>query len=147
MKQKIAPCRPLSPRGRPLGNRANAGESPLSPLSPERSWGWVLHYPEREPQEVYILPEPTLEEVLAGHPDAIAAEPIPELERVAQPLSPGARAAPLVPRHYYCPGDELTLMREAARKAQADALICFRTIAEREGLLTELRWGRGRQNV
>jgi hypothetical protein len=63
---------------------AAIGESPLSPEA--HSWRWLLHFSDREPVEVRILPEQTHAEVLASHPDAIAAEPLPDLESAPQPL-------------------------------------------------------------
>jgi hypothetical protein len=42
------------------------------------AWRWLIHYQDKEPEQVCILPEPTHAEVLAMYPDAVAAEPMPE---------------------------------------------------------------------
>lgn len=42
------------------------------------SWGWLLHFADREPLEVYCNPEATHAAILERYPDALAAEPIPE---------------------------------------------------------------------
>lgn len=46
------------------------------------AWRWLIHYRDKEPEQVCILPEPTHAEVLALYPDAVAAEPIPERIRI-----------------------------------------------------------------
>lgn len=42
------------------------------------SWGWLLHYADRDPLEVYCNPDATHAVILERYPDALAAEPIPE---------------------------------------------------------------------
>ena len=42
------------------------------------SWGWLLHFADREPLEVYCSPTATHAAILERYPDALAAEPIPE---------------------------------------------------------------------
>lgn len=42
------------------------------------SWGWLLHFADREPLEVYCNPDATHAEILERYSDALAAEPIPE---------------------------------------------------------------------
>lgn len=42
------------------------------------SWGWLLHFADREPLEVYCHPEVTHAGILERYSDALAAEPIPE---------------------------------------------------------------------
>lgn len=42
------------------------------------SWGWLLHFADREPLEAYCNPDATHAEILERYPDALAAEPIPE---------------------------------------------------------------------
>ena len=42
------------------------------------SWGWLLHFADREPLEVYCNPDATHAEILKRYADALAAEPIPE---------------------------------------------------------------------
>jgi len=42
------------------------------------SWGWLMHFADREPLEVYCNPDATHAGILERYPDALAAEPIPE---------------------------------------------------------------------
>lgn len=42
------------------------------------SQGWLLHFADREPLEVYCNPDATHAGILERYPDALAAEPIPE---------------------------------------------------------------------
>ena len=52
------------------------------------SWGWLLHFADSEPAEVFTSPESTLAEVLRDFPEAIAAEPLPVTPtRPAKPLT------------------------------------------------------------
>ena len=41
-------------------------------------WHWLIHFADREPMEVYFNPDASFDKVMAGYPDALAAEPIPE---------------------------------------------------------------------
>lgn len=41
---------------------------------------WRLHYPDREPAEVACFPPATHAEILDHHPEAIAAEPVDQVE-------------------------------------------------------------------
>jgi hypothetical protein len=54
-----------------------------------KSCGWRLHYVDRDPVHVFVLPEPTHDEVLETHPDAVAAEPI-TLSDVLVPAADGS---------------------------------------------------------
>jgi hypothetical protein len=54
------------------------------------SWGWLIHYADRDPVESYFSPMVTHAEVMVLRPDAIAAEPIPCV--VDQTGSPGPDA-------------------------------------------------------
>lgn len=42
------------------------------------SRGWLLHFADRQPLEVYCNPDATHAAILGRYPDALAAEPIPE---------------------------------------------------------------------
>lgn len=65
-----SPCRPCSP---------NTGEIPSQKSVPATGFrSWLIHYPDREPAEVWTSPPSTHAEVLADRPEAIAAEPIHE---------------------------------------------------------------------
>ena len=54
------------------------------------STGWCLHYTDRDPVHVFIVPNETHAEVLASHPDAIAAEPCTTDDVPAEPIDPEA---------------------------------------------------------
>lgn len=58
------------------------------------SWGWLLHYPDRDPLEVYSSPESTLAQVLHDFPGADAAEPIEEQPCVPPAPPPGTSLIP-----------------------------------------------------
>ncbi|MBA3034163.1 MAG: hypothetical protein KKF85_14275 [Gammaproteobacteria bacterium] len=45
------------------------------------SWGWLLHFPDRAPLPVLVVPHVTHAEILDQHPDAIAAEPYDPIQR------------------------------------------------------------------
>ena len=42
------------------------------------SWGWLVHFSDREPVEVYCNPGADFANIMQTYPDALAAEPIPE---------------------------------------------------------------------
>ena len=43
-----------------------------------RATRWLIHFLDREPLEVWFAPAADHDEALAGYPDAVAAEPVPE---------------------------------------------------------------------
>lgn len=47
------------------------------------SWGWLLHFADRDPLEVYCHPNATHAAILERYSDAQAAEPIPERSALA----------------------------------------------------------------
>ncbi len=53
--------------------RVGAGDTPSI-----TSWGWLIHYADRDPVECYFSPVVTHAELMKLRPDAIAAEPLPE---------------------------------------------------------------------
>ena len=53
-------------------------ETPTDTAPPVRATRWLLHYADREPMEVWFSPAADHDEALAGYPDAVAAEPVPE---------------------------------------------------------------------
>ena len=50
------------------------------------SWGWLIHYADREPVECYICPVVTYAELMQLRPDAIGAEPLPDLPELQEPI-------------------------------------------------------------
>jgi hypothetical protein len=43
-----------------------------------KSWGWRVHFADRDPVEVYCNPDADFANIMQTYPDALAAEPIPE---------------------------------------------------------------------
>jgi len=61
--------------------------APRSPVSADAtpsitSWGWMIHYADRDPVECCFSPVVTHAELMKLRPDAIAAEPLPELPKI-----------------------------------------------------------------
>ena len=66
----------------------------VEPANDSTSWGWLLHYPDREPVEIYTSPESTLAEVLRDFPEAMLAQPLPATPtRPAKPLTASEEGA------------------------------------------------------
>lgn len=53
---------------------------------PITSCWWLVHYPDREPLQLACRPAASLAEILAGQPDAIAAEPFEPIKRLPTSL-------------------------------------------------------------
>lgn len=52
------------------------------------SWGWRLHFADRDPMTVLVVPHVTHAEILEQHPDALAAEPYnPTTRQPSRPMS------------------------------------------------------------
>ena len=52
---------------------------PSDTAPPIRATRWLLHYADREPLEVWFAPAADHAEALVADPDAVAAEPLPEV--------------------------------------------------------------------
>ena len=52
---------------------------PTDIAPPIRATRWLLHYADREPMEVHFAPAADHAEALVAYPDAVAAEPLPEV--------------------------------------------------------------------
>jgi len=58
------------------------------------SWGWLLHFPDRDPVQVFTSPESPHALVLRDFPDAIAAEPVnPTRSQPTAPMTAGDEMA------------------------------------------------------
>ncbi|WP_159051654.1 hypothetical protein [Thauera aromatica] len=57
----------------------DSSETPTDTAPPIWATRWLLHYADREPVEVYFAPAADHVEVLVAYPDAVAAEPLPEV--------------------------------------------------------------------
>lgn len=92
------------------------------------SWAWLLHYPDREPLEVFTTPESRLAEVLRDFPDAIAAEPLP--------VTPARPTALLTAREETTIRAWLVLIEETDPAIIADVLGRCRTDPEARAYFT-----------
>lgn len=52
---------------------------PTDTAPPIRATRWLIHFADREPLEVYLAPAADHAEALVAYPDAVAAEPLPEV--------------------------------------------------------------------
>jgi hypothetical protein len=101
------------------------------------SWGWLLHFADRDSIMVTFSPEATHAEALASYPDAVAAEPVTDTPGRAPTDSEAAMLRVLIEAVFRddSPDDQ----REAMQAALADpgnALTCYTAIASECGLLT-----------
>jgi hypothetical protein len=92
-----------NPAGRELNFTGDVHrETPTDTAPPLQATRWLLHYADRDPVESYFSPPVTHAEVMAGTPDAVAAEPLPEL--VAQSAPQSAALGCSTCRHRKRPG-------------------------------------------
>lgn len=68
--------RPFDPLQRAPIPQVGAGDTALEAGTAYRAW--LIHFADRDPVQSYCTPPATHTEILASHPDAIAAEPIKE---------------------------------------------------------------------
>ncbi|MGQ5487559.1 hypothetical protein ACUH78_01840 [Thauera sp. ZXT1-4] len=126
--------------GRSDGTRAHsrpaASETPTDTAPPIRATRWLLHYADREPMEVWFAPAVDHAEVLAAHPAALAAEPIPERD-ITRTANAREHAELLALISAIYAGDTDADRAEALDAALADpegALTCYRAIAAERGI-------------
>lgn len=96
------------------------------------SWGWLLHFADREPLEVYCNPDATHAEILERYSDALAAEPLPERTRREPNDAEAKELRALVQAVAEREGWAAAEVEEATALALADpdgALTCYRDIA------------------
>ena len=99
------------------------------------SWGWLLHFADRDSIMATFSPEATHAEALACYPDAVAAEPMTNAPSRAPTDSEAALLRVLIEAVYRDDGDDDR--NEAMQSALADprnALTCYRAIASEHGL-------------
>lgn len=100
---------------------------------------WLIHFADRDPLELYVSPALSHAEVLAAHPDALAAEPVPErVSTRAATAREHAELLALVSAIYAADAD--ADRQEAIDAALADpegALTCYRAIAAERGITVE----------
>lgn len=95
---------------------------------------WLLHFAGRDPLEVWRSPAVTHAEALAGYPDAVAAEPIPERTTKAATVIETEAVTALIQAVYAT--DTEADRHEAMQAALADpagALTCYRAVAAERG--------------
>ena len=96
------------------------------------SWGWLLHFADREPLEVYCNPDATHAEILERYPDVLAAEPIPKRTRRPPTEAEAAELRDLVRAVGERLGWTAREVDEGTTVALADvdgALTCWRLLA------------------
>lgn len=70
----------------PVGKELNSAgdvhcESQTDTAPPIQATRWLLHYPDREPVEVWFAPAADHAEAMVAYPDAVAAEPLHEVRK------------------------------------------------------------------
>jgi hypothetical protein len=112
---------------------------PTDTAPPIRALRWLIHFADREPLELYVSPALSHAEVLAAHPDALAAEPVPE--RVSTRAATAREHAELLSLVAAIFANDTDRDRqEAIRMALLDpdgALLCYRAIAAERGLFAQ----------
>ena len=99
------------------------------------SWGWLLHFADRDSIMATFSPEATHAEALACYPDAVAAEPMTNTPSRAPTDSEAAMLRVLIGAVYRDDGDDDR--NDALQAALADpdnALACYRAISSERGL-------------
>ena len=110
---------------------------PSDTAPPIRATRWLLHYADREPLEVWFSPAADHAEALAGYPDAVAAEPVPERTdtRTATVIERDELLA-LIQAIYAADTDQdRAEALDAALADPAGALRCYRSIANERGIV------------
>ena len=105
------------------------------------SWGWRLHFSDRDPLEVYCNPDATHAEILKRYPDARAAEPIPERIRRTPTEAEATELRALVQAIDAAekwPVDEIEWAMDGALADPDGALICYRALAVEHGIILPL---------
>lgn len=96
------------------------------------SWGWLVHFADREPVEVYCNPDADFANIMQTYPDALAAEPIPERTRRTPTEAEAAELRALVQaigKAEEWTADEIEWAMAGALADPDGALICFQDIA------------------
>jgi len=105
------------------------------------SWGWRLHFSDRDPLEVYCNPDATHAGILDRYPDALAAEPIPE-RTARNPTEAEAlelRALVLaISKIEKWNADEVEWVTATALADPDGALTCYRSIALEHGIILQM---------
>ena len=99
------------------------------------SWGWLLHFADRDSIMATFSPEATHAEALACYPDAVAAEPMTNAPSRAPTDSEAALLRVLIEAVYRDDGDDDR--NDALQAALADpdnALVCYRAVSAERGL-------------
>lgn len=112
-------------------------DSTTDTAPPIRATRWLIHFPDREPLEVWFSPAADHAEALAAYRDAVAAEPVPERTdtRTATVIERDELLA-LIQAIYAADTDQDR--QEATDAALADpagALQCYRGIAAERGIV------------
>jgi len=107
----------------------------------EASHRWLLHFADRESLEVCCNPDATHAEILKRHPDALAAEPLPERIRRTPTEAEATELRALVQAIGAAekwPVDEIEWSTDGALADPDGALICYRALAVEYGIILPL---------
>lgn len=101
-----------------------------------RASGWMMHFPGREPLEVWFAPAVDHDEVLVAYPGAVAAEPVPERTdtRTANLIEHDELLALILAIYTEDTDQERQQAFQAALADPGSALVCYRTIAAERGI-------------
>lgn len=105
------------------------------------SWGWLLHFSDRDPLEVYCNPDATHAAILERYPDALAAEPIPARTRRKPTEAEAVVLRALVHTIGAAekwPADEIEWASVGALADPDGALVCCRALAVEHGIILPL---------
>ena len=94
---RIATVAVANPKEEKTTEKLGAGETAATAedcLAVAASRWWLIHYPDRDPVEVSCTPDATHADILAWHPDAVAAEPFtPTTRRPSAPMTTAEETA------------------------------------------------------
>jgi hypothetical protein len=105
------------------------------------SWGWLLHFADRESLETYHHPDVTHAEVLLKYPNALAAEPISERARRTPTEAEATELVVLVQAIGTAIGWSADDIERALDGALADpdgAFACYRSLVVEHGIILPL---------
>lgn len=103
------------------------------------SWGWLLHFDDRESLEIYCHPDATRTSVLKRHPGAVSVEPIPvRVRKMPTDVEPAELRllVQAVGRAERWLSEEIEVAIDAALGDAEAALVCYRALAVEYGVMS-----------
>jgi hypothetical protein len=101
------------------------------------SHGWLIHFADREPLEVYFNPDASFRKVMRAYPDALAAVPLPERARRSATESEAMELRRLIlatGTHCGWAADDFEQALDVAMADAGEALTCWRLLAAERGV-------------